>query len=523
MPRRIERIDPIIDKSVKGFISSLKKALGQMSQCFVESNQKNCGRNSLQMNSWWVSDKTGHKRGPFSPHQVSRLISLNSISPSSLVYSENNEDWIPLSSCEILKDCIAGELLDETTTSSDSPRLPMSTVPVIETMPCSDPSCANSSCGSCDMVFIWDRSDKMWFTYDEYVELCRSSGLTEGLPDRVLASPAQIQELLNEADVLSKRTTTQKPKHEVSDVVSADDEPLSDPEKEAKRQKRRAYRERKKLKRDAGLWVGSKVNPNIYVSGLPPDITTDELYDIFHQAGQLKPDLEAGTPNTFRIKLYGNGDGLVTFLHEESVGLAVQRFNGYTIRDGYTISVQQADFKTGSDPIDTPALTLDELRARAEMNKDHRQKVIGLYKKEKDLRSAWDVSEYGVNDKRKRPVVVFGPIGVDVDYDYIESCINGFCEKFGEIKKIIKIHNFFCAKFKTIQQADACVAALSEGLEINSPEPVIIPGFLHDGRDLTLLTTRAESSLFEPPTAQWDEFLDGVESDDEDLVIRTEG
>eukprot|EP00439_Symbiodinium_sp_Y106_P030889 s2991_g3.t1 len=49
-----------------------------------------------------------------------------------------------------------------------------------------------------------------------------------------------------------------------------------DPDKEAKRQKRREYRERRKLKQQAGLFIKAKENPNVYVSGLPEDITAKD-------------------------------------------------------------------------------------------------------------------------------------------------------------------------------------------------------------------------------------------------------
>jgi len=69
----------------------------------------------------------------------------------------------------------------------------------------------------------------------------------------------------------------------------AEGEPL-DQEKEAKRKKRREYRERKKLKRQAGIFTRTNDNPNVYVSGLPPDVTMQELEPIFKRAGVIKLD-----------------------------------------------------------------------------------------------------------------------------------------------------------------------------------------------------------------------------------------
>lgn len=462
------------------------------------------------MNSWWVLDVVNHRRGPITPGQISLLVHLESVVDESSVYSEELGSWVPFRSCDALKGAIAGQIGSD----EDQPRterLSMADVPMLESMPCSDASCPNLASGGCDLVYIWDRQEKLWLTFEEYVKVCRESGLLSGLPERLLAgSSAQIQDLLHAADGVGKRSKKQgKPTPELSE----DDEPLSDPEKEAKRQKRRAYRERKKLKRDAGLWVKSKVNPNIYVSGLPLDISAADLYSIFHQAGQIKPDLQT---NGHRIKVYGNGDALITFMHEESVKLAIERFNEYPVREGYVISVQQADFSI--QPEDTP-LSLEELREKAELNRDQRLKRMELYKKEKNSRSGWELGTSGL-----RPVVVFGPVVWD---EYIEAEVGKFCAKFGIVRKIKYVGNFFCAKFAKIDLAEACVAAIAETDGLAIPDPadpgtprITLPGFLHDGRDLTF-GSRVEENRPEQPPA-WEEFLGQSDTDDEDLVIRTE-
>ena len=65
-------------------------------------------------------------------------------------------------------------------------------------------------------------------------------------------------------------------------------EPVLSEEAMAKRQKRRDYRERKKLKRQAGVFVKGNENPNVYVSGLPADVTLEEMEIQFKRAGVLK-------------------------------------------------------------------------------------------------------------------------------------------------------------------------------------------------------------------------------------------
>lgn len=77
----------------------------------------------------------------------------------------------------------------------------------------------------------------------------------------------------------------------------------------------------------------------VYVSGLPNDITEEEIEILFSPQGKIK-----------RIKLYLNqngekkGDGLVTFVNPESVISSCAKLNGLDIGDGAVISVTKADF-----------------------------------------------------------------------------------------------------------------------------------------------------------------------------------
>ncbi|EER13596.1 hypothetical protein Pmar_PMAR014777, partial [Perkinsus marinus ATCC 50983] len=116
----------------------------------------------------------------------------------------------------------------------------------------------------------------MWLLWDEYETLCRNEGLIDGLiinnnnttHNNVLLSKQQQQ---HDGD-----NDEQKQRASKTEVYV----PLDDPDKEAKRKKRREYRARKKLKQQAGLWkarVKDENNPNIYISGLPNDITLEEL------------------------------------------------------------------------------------------------------------------------------------------------------------------------------------------------------------------------------------------------------
>eukprot|EP01041_Mallomonas_annulata_P008436 gene8436-17395_t len=78
---------------------------------------------------------------------------------------------------------------------------------------------------------------------------------------------------------------------------------------------------------------------SVYITGLPTDITDEEIEILFTRQGKPK-----------KIKLYTNtdgskkGDALVTFTKSECVTSACQQFNGRDIGEGCVLTVTPADF-----------------------------------------------------------------------------------------------------------------------------------------------------------------------------------
>lgn len=98
-----------------------------------------------------------------------------------------------------------------------------------------------------------------------------------------------------------------------------DEEKLEILKKKLEKNRKKAKKEKEKKKEK---WYQPKINTNIYVSGLPEDITEDEMKDFFIKAGVIRIDPATLKP---KIKIYKGengkckGDGLVSYKMYESV------------------------------------------------------------------------------------------------------------------------------------------------------------------------------------------------------------
>lgn len=286
---------------------------------------------------------------------------------------------------------------------------------------------------------------------------------------------------------------------------TADIDANCDEETKLKRQKRREYRERKKLKRQAGVFVKAHENPNVYVSGLPPDVTMEEMEALFKRAGVLKTDLDTGDT---KIRIYEDvegigckGDALVTYAHPASVELAVTFLHEHEIRPKCRICVQQADFE---DIEKTVKLSKEELVKLAAARKGDRSKYIAAKNAQKEAVS-WSGE---MDDGTGRRIIVLkkmfspeeaaseGPTFYkDLAVEIAEECAN-----IGQVLKVTPIERskqgLVCVKFKTSSEAEECIRVMDGRFFAGRT----VEASFYDGKsDLRALGVAAPSST--PPAS----------------------
>ncbi|CAM4729996.1 unnamed protein product [Leuciscus chuanchicus] len=216
-----------------------------------------------------------------------------------------------------------------------------------------------------------------------------------------------------------------------------------------------------KRKADPGWFeVEKDKNTNVYVTGLPLDITPDEFVEIMSKCGIIMRD---PVTEEYKIKLYrdkdGNqkGDGLCCYLKKESVALAERLLDESEIR-GYRLHVEAARFELKGQY---------DANKKKKKNKEYRKK-LQMQQKQLDWRpeKAMDAR------KRHEKVLIIQNMFHPSDFEEDPLVLNEYrddlrteCEKFGIVKKVIIFDRHpdgvASVAFKEPDEADMCQAALN--------------------------------------------------------------
>ncbi|CAJ1063606.1 HIV Tat-specific factor 1 isoform X1 [Xyrichtys novacula] len=302
-------------------------------------------------------------------------------------------------------------------------------------------------------VYDWDHEKKAWFpkiTEDFIAAYQANYGFTsEGNPDPNNAAVSSTDPAAPEQ--VSKPSEKEKP-NDTTKNLNPDQTEASAKEPKQKGEKRKA---------EPGWFdIDDHKNTNVYVSGLPPDISSDEFVEVMSKCGIVMRD---PITEEYKVKLYkdkeGNlkGDGLCCYLKKESVALAARLLDESEVR-GYRLHVEAARFELKGQY---------DASKKKKKNKDYRKK---LQQQQKQL--DWRPEKQGDQRKRHEKVVIIRNMFHPSDFEEDPLVLNEYredlrteCEKFGEVKKVILFDRHpdgvASIAFKEPEQADACILSFN--------------------------------------------------------------
>ncbi|XP_015687955.1 HIV Tat-specific factor 1 [Protobothrops mucrosquamatus] len=293
--------------------------------------------------------------------------------------------------------------------------------------------------------YEWDREKKAWFpkVTEDFLATYHAN---YGFPTESSNTSASVAKTESKAAPDSKAAKARLP-------VDAKPSQLLPADLKQKGEKRKA---------EAGWFhVEEQKNTNVYVTGLPPDITKDEFVDVMSKCGIIMRDLHTEEP---KIKLYkdkeGNlkGDGLCCYLKRESVELALKLLDEKEIR-GYRLHVEVAQFQLKGEY---------DASKKKKKCKDYKKK---LSQQQKLLDWRPEKKEGSVRLRQERVIIIrnmFHPKDFEEDplvLNEIREDLRTECEKFGQVKKVIIFDRHpdgvASISFKEAEEADVCKQALN--------------------------------------------------------------
>uniref|UniRef100_A0A665U4G0 17S U2 SnRNP complex component HTATSF1 n=1 Tax=Echeneis naucrates TaxID=173247 RepID=A0A665U4G0_ECHNA len=302
-------------------------------------------------------------------------------------------------------------------------------------------------------VYDWDHEKKAWFPKisEDFIAAYQANyGFTkEGEPD------------LNNAAVSSTDSAAPEPNSKPSEKQGPADATLNQSPDQQETPAQETKQKGEKRKAEPGWFdIDDNKNTNVYVSGLPPDISTEEFVELMSKCGIVMRD---PITEEYKVKLYkdkeGNlkGDGLCCYLKKESVALAMRLIDESEVR-GYRLHVEAARFELKGQY---------DASKKKKKSKDYRKK---LQQQQKQL--DWRPEKQGDVRKRHEKVVIIRNMFHPSDFEEDPLVLNEYredlrteCEKFGEVKKVILFDRHpdgvASVAFKEPEIADACILSFN--------------------------------------------------------------
>lgn len=239
-----------------------------------------------------------------------------------------------------------------------------------------------------------------------------------------------------------------------------------------------------------------KANTAVYVTGLPHDVTVEELHTVFsRKCGVIAEEIDSGKP---RIKLYTDengdfkGDALIVFFKPPSVDMAIMLLDDTEIRFGDPLCgkmrVQAAESSYKKVKYDT-----NNSHEKKSSNNRDKQKIIRKTQRLDARLADWSDDESpnttNRNSKWDKVVILKHMFTLDELADDpaaildIKEDIRDECSKLGEVTNVtlfdLEEDGVASVRFSTPDSAKACVS-LMNGRSFSGRQVI---AYLSDGKE----------------------------------------
>lgn len=281
--------------------------------------------------------------------------------------------------------------------------------------------------------------------------------------------------VVEEQDIQTQQKAYQRDGEEVKD------EKIDDKDKDSDSKKRKndddAYERTKKRSAPPSPKppAPSRQSTAIYITGLPKDVTREELQRVFSRFGVIAEDLKTGE---IKIKLYvaddntPKGDATIIYFKPESVSLAIEMMDETELRYGQgIIRVQKADFSHKEKTIEPKSSDNDSEEKKQQLTWQEKQKRRKKLEKLNSRLSEWSDEEYEIPQKEDKTVILRHVFTLDeLEEDVtaaleIKQDIREGCEDIGTVTSVmlydLEPEGIVSVRFKNSADAQACVTKMS--------------------------------------------------------------